>query len=116
MVTQRRLSRLAESIQQEIIKLFVSGATARTAAEMLGINRHTATLYSRKLREIVAMREGQNTPQLAGKIEVDESFFGGHRKGKRGRGAAGKVIVLNLLKRGGKVRTVEKSAPSSFRT
>ena len=40
-----------------------------------------------------------------GEIEVDESYFGGHRKGKRGRGAAGKVPVFGLLKRGGKVYT-----------
>ncbi len=43
-----------------------------------------------------------DTP-LAGEIEVDESYFGGHRKGKRGRGAAGKMPVFGLLKRGGKV-------------
>jgi hypothetical protein len=30
------------------------------------------------------------TQLLEGEIEVDESYFGGHRKGKRGRGAAGK--------------------------
>ena len=28
---------------------------------------------------------------MAGEIEADESYFGGTRKGKRGRGAAGKV-------------------------
>ena len=38
-------------------------------------------------------------------IEVDESYFGGRRKGKRGRGAAGKIPVFGLLKRGGKVYT-----------
>lgn len=38
-----------------------------------------------------------------GEIELDESYFGGVRKGKRGRGAAGKVPVFGLLKRGGKV-------------
>ena len=41
-----------------------------------------------------------------GQIEADESYFGGHRKGKRGRGAAGKVAVFGLLKRQGKVFTV----------
>jgi hypothetical protein len=39
--------------------------------------------------------------ELAGEVEVDESYFGGVRKGKRGRGAAGKVAVFGLLKRGG---------------
>ena len=36
-------------------------------------------------------------------MEADESYFGGVRKGKRGRAAAGKVPVFGLLKRGGKV-------------
>ena len=36
-------------------------------------------------------------------IEVDESYFGGRRKGKRGRGAAGKTPIFGLLRRSGKV-------------
>lgn len=43
---------------------------------------------------------------LGGEIEVDESYFGGRRKGKRGRGAGGKVPVFGLLKRHNKVYTV----------
>ncbi|OSI14192.1 transposase [Neisseria dentiae] len=39
-------------------------------------------------------------------VEIDESYFGGQRKGKRGRGAVGKVAVFGLLKRKGKVYTV----------
>ena len=41
-----------------------------------------------------------------GEAEVDESYFGRQRKGKRGRGAASKVAVFRLLKRNGKVHTV----------
>ena len=40
---------------------------------------------------------------MSGEIEVDESYFGGVLKGKRGRGARGKVPVFGLLKRGGRV-------------
>ena len=44
---------------------------------------------------------------LEGEIEVDESYFGGHRKGKRGRGAAGKgQPAFGLLNRNCKVYTV----------
>lgn len=39
-------------------------------------------------------------------MELDESHFGGTRKGECGRGAAGKVIVSGLLKRNGKVYIV----------
>ncbi len=42
---------------------------------------------------------------LGGEIEVDESYFGGERKGRRGRVAAGKIPVSGLLKRGGEVCT-----------
>ena len=42
---------------------------------------------------------------FGGEIEVDESYFGGRRKGRRGRGAGGKIPVFGLLKRGGKVYT-----------
>jgi transposase len=35
--------------------------------------------------------------------ELDKSYFGGVRKGERGRGAAGKVVVFGILKRGGRV-------------
>lgn len=106
MVTKRRRSRLSASIQADLIKQFVAGATARSAADLVGVNRHTATLYFHKLRELIAARLAEQTPWLSGEIEVDESYFGGSRKGKRGRGAAGKVPVFGLLKRGGKVHAV----------
>ena len=35
---------------------------------------------------------------------MDESYFGGRRKGNQGRGAAGKIPVFDILKRGGEVR------------
>ena len=41
-----------------------------------------------------------------GEVEADESYFGGHLKGRRGCGAAGKVAVFGLLKGNGKVYTV----------
>ena len=35
---------------------------------------------------------------------MDESYFGGRRKGNRGRGAAGKIPVFGILERNGIVR------------
>ncbi len=51
---------------------------------------------------------------LDGEVEADESYFGGTRKGKRGRGAGGKTAVFGLLKRNGKVCTV--AAPNTQST
>lgn len=100
-MTKRR-SKLSVYKQNRLLELFVGGVTARTAAELVGINRHSATLYYQKIRAMIAQEMEDETP-FDGEIEVDESYFGGHRKGKRGRGAAGKIPVFGLLKRGGKV-------------
>ena len=41
--------------------------------------------------------------ELSAEVELDESYFGGVRKGKRGCGAGGNIAVFGLPKRGGKV-------------
>jgi transposase len=106
MVTVRRRSRLPTRLQEELIKSFVGGTTARSAALLTGVNRHTATLFFRKLREVIALRLNEEAPELlGGEVEIDESYFGGRRKGKRGRGAGGKVPVFGRLKRGGTMRS-----------
>jgi len=54
------------------------------------------------LREIITEEQDKQSP-FDGEIELDESYFGGVRKGKRGRGDGGKVPVFGLLKRGRKL-------------
>ena len=39
------------------------------------------------------------SPFLNGEVEVDESYFGGVRKGLQGRGASGKIPVFGCLER-----------------
>ncbi len=101
-----RKSRLSTTRQHRLIEHFVAGTTARCAANLLGVNRKTAAYYYHRLREIITFKLEESSDEVFfGEIEVDESYFGGTRKGKRGRGAAGKVPVFGLLKRGGKVYT-----------
>ena len=101
-----RKSRLSFYKQDRLIEHFVSGSTARTAAALVGVNKTTAAYFYHRLREIIVFKIEQESDEFFdGEIEVDESYFGGKRKGQRGRGAAGKVPVFGLLKRGGKVYT-----------
>lgn len=101
-----RKSRLSRVKQNKLIEHFVAGTTARTAADLVGVNRKTAAYYFHRLRVIISQHLEQEADEhLSGEIEVDESYFGGKRKGKRGRGAGGKTPVFGLLKRGGKVYT-----------
>ena len=99
-----RYSRLTTNQRKRLLEHFVAGSTARCAAELVGVNRNTARLFFHRLRMIIAEQQEKQSP-FTGEVEVDESYFGGRRKGKRGRGAAGKVPVFGLLKRGGKVYT-----------
>ena len=101
---RRRRCRISIYKQSKLLEMFVGGVPARTAAELTGVNRHSATLFYQKIRQMIAYELDDDTP-FAGEIELDESYFGGHRKGNRGRGAAGKVPVFGLLKRKGKVYT-----------
>jgi transposase len=97
--------RLSEKQQLKLAEFFVAGSTARTAADLCGINPKTAMLFYHRLRQLIAQSLAESAP-FAGDVEIDESYFGGYRKGRRGRGAAGKVAVFGILKRGGRVYTI----------
>lgn len=99
----KQRSRLSLRQQSELIKLFVAGATARTAGELVGVHRNTAVSYFMRLSRLIAAH--LPSYRLSGEVEADENYLGGVRKGKRGRGAAGKIAVFGLLKRSGKVYT-----------
>jgi len=98
--------KLSKKQQLRLVECFVLEVTARSAADLIGIQANTAALFYRKLRQLITDRLACVEHEIFdGVIELDESYFGGVRKGKRGRGAAGKVVVFGILKRGGKVYT-----------
>ena len=69
-----------------------SGASALGVQRVLGLGSYrTAWNWMHKLRRAM-VRPGRD--RLAGSVEVDEVYIGGERSGKRGRGAAGKALVL----------------------
>jgi len=99
-----RRCKLSSKVQFRLVEFFVLEVTARSAASVLGIQPNTAALFYRKLRHLIADQLAQVEHEVFdGVIELDESYFGGVRKGKRGCGAVGKAAVFGLLKRGGKV-------------
>ena len=101
-----RKSRISQSKQDRLIEHFIAGTTARTAASLVGVHRNSAAVYFHRLREVIAYElEAESEAMFGVEIEVDESYFGGRQKGKRGCGATGKIPVFGLLKRGGKVYT-----------
>ena len=69
-----------------------NGASALTIQRLLGLGSYqTAWAWLHKLRRAM-VRPGRDC--LEGVVEADESYLGGERPGKRGRGARGKALVL----------------------
>ena len=67
------------------------GASALGVQRILGVSYPTAWRWLHKLRRAM-VRPGRD--RLGGPVEVDEVYIGGEKPGKRGRGAAGKALVL----------------------
>lgn len=86
------------------IYLFVTtrhGVSGKELQRQLGVTYKTAWRIGHKVRELI---EGTNDfTMLQGHVEADEAYIGGHRPGKRGRGAAGKTIVMGIKERGGNI-------------
>jgi len=102
---KRRYSfKRAERIKK-IIEYFALEVPANKAAKVLRLNFKTTYRIYQRLRGKIANKSEAEFRKLSSEIEVDDAYFGGKRKGKRGRGAAGKVMVLGMLERNGKVFT-----------
>jgi transposase-like protein len=68
------------------------GVSALGLKKVLGLGSYrTAWTWLHKLR-FAMVRPGRD--RLSGIVEIDETYIGGEKSGKRGRGAAGKAIVL----------------------
>jgi len=68
------------------------GVSALGVQRVLGLKRYeTVWTWLHKLRTAM-VRPGRD--RLSGTVEVDETYVGGAKPGKRGRGAAGKALVL----------------------
>ncbi len=69
-----------------------NGVSASGIKSILGLGCYrTAWTWLHKLRRVLVVPSRE---KLKGEIEVDETYVGGKRKGKRGRGAEGKSLVI----------------------
>ena len=106
MLRVMRKSRILRKNREKLLHNFVVGSTSRVSSRLVGINPNSGAYYFRRIRDIIALHmDAESSLEFDGEVELDESYFGGHRKGKRGRGAAGKVVVFGILMRGGRVYT-----------
>jgi transposase-like protein len=95
-----------------------NGASALGLQRMLGLGSYeTAWTWLHKLRRAM-VRPKQD--KLMGIVQVDETFIGGAKSGKRGRGAEGKALVLIIAQEKGKgtgrirLRRIEDASAASL--
>lgn len=87
-----------------LIKLFELELSVRKMSEQMSMAYNTTYQAIQTIRYAILAHAEDAHDLLHGGIEIDESYFGGRRKGNRGRGAAGKVSVFGILERNGHVR------------
>ena len=87
----------------EILHYFCLGLSARQASRVTGMSYSSVYRHYNFFREQIANYSDKISDKLKGEIEIDETYFGGKRKGKRGRGAYNNAIVIGILERNGKV-------------
>lgn len=78
---------------------------SKNGVAALELQRHIGVTYKCAWRMCHQIRKlmSEEVAPLMGTVEVDETYVGGKRPGKRGRGAAGKTAVVGALERGGNV-------------
>jgi len=91
-----------------IVRCFSTDITAASCAGIVKIHRNTADRYYQYFRDLVLKDQEEERRRFLSedKTEIDEAYFGPNRvRGKRGRGASRKIVVIGLLERNGRVFT-----------
>src|SRR5215469_13749630 len=77
-----------------------NGVAAKELERQLGVTYKTAWRMAHEIRKLMTDDSGP----FDGIVEADETYVGGKRPGKRGRGAAGKTPVIGIAQRRGGVK------------
>lgn len=80
-----------------------NGVSAKELERQLGVTYKCAWRMGHEIRKYMAEVDGED--MLSGIVEVDETYVGGKRPGKRGRGADGKTVVFGMMEKDGDIMT-----------
>jgi transposase-like protein len=76
-----------------------NGVSAMELMRQTGVCYRTAWRMNHQIRKLMK----DEFKLLSGTVEADETYVGGKRPGRRGRGAGGKVPIAGVIERGGNV-------------
>ncbi len=78
------------------------GIAAKQLERELGVTYKTAW----RMFKLIRSRLDEDNDPFSGDVEADESYFGGPRRGKRGRGTENKTPVIGVVERQGRIKAV----------
>lgn len=84
-----------------LISLSKKGISSIELSKAIGVTQKSAWYLLHKIRYMFEHRNSDN--QLRGTVEVDETYVGGKKKGKRGRGSENKTPVFGAVQRKGRL-------------
>lgn len=84
-----------------LISFSKKGISSIELSKVIGVTQKSAWYLLHKIRYMLKNRASNN--QLSGIVEVDETYYGGCKHGKRGRGAENKTPIFGLIERGGRL-------------
>jgi transposase len=92
--------------EMQILYYFYLELSAKKTADEMNSDYGVVHRKFMQFRKLIAEYCNREAKKLNGELELDESYFGGKRKGNRGRGAHNKAIAFGILERNGKVHTM----------
>lgn len=96
-------SKISPYWKGRILEFFCLGVPAYGLRLRVPVHLHTIERFYHLIRHAIYQDALQELKPLEGKIEMDETMFGGRKPGACGWGAGGKVIVFGMYQRNGKV-------------
>jgi transposase len=78
------------------------GISAKQLQRELGVTYKTAWRIFYQIRSLL----NEHCEPLDGTVEVDETYIGARKPGKRGRGAGGKAPIFGMVERKGDVKAI----------
>lgn len=99
--------------KRHLIELFALGVSAY-GQKFCDDDSSSAKERFYRLTRACFAREEQLREAFAGAVDCNEARFGGHRKGNRGWGVAGKVTVAGLIQRNGTVKSTPIASHSRY--
>jgi len=81
-----------------------NGVSAKELERQLGVTYKCAWRMAQQIRTLFEDNDPDGT--LGNIVEADETYYGGKKRGKRGRGAGGKTPIIGITERGGNIKAI----------